>query len=71
MDIIIYIAIFLITAVIFTFVGILVRKKIAESKLNSAENEAKQILDRAKIEAENNKKEEIFKAKSPGAEPVH
>ncbi len=63
MDIIIYIAIFLITAVIFTFVGILVRKKIAESKLKSAENEAKQIIERAKIEAENNKKEEIFKAK--------
>lgn len=63
MDIIIYIAIFLITAVVFTFVGILVRKKIAESKLKSAENEAKQIIERAKIEAENNKKEEIFKAK--------
>ena len=63
MDLMINIAVFLITAVVFTFVGIFVRKKIAESKLNSAENEAKQILDRAKIEAENNKKEEIFKAK--------
>ena len=63
MDLIINIAVFLITAVVFTFVGIFVRKKIAESKLNSAENEAKQILDRARIEAENNKKEEIFKAK--------
>ena len=63
MDIIIYIAIFLITAIIFTFVGILIRKKVAESKLKSAEDEAKQILERAKIEAENNKKEEIFKAK--------
>ena len=63
MDIIIYIAIFLITAVIFTFVGFTIRKKIAESKLRSAENEANQIIERAKIEAENNKKEEIFKAK--------
>ena len=63
LDIIIYIAIFLITAIIFTFVGILIRKKVAESKLKSAEDEAKQILERAKIEAENNKKEEIFKAK--------
>ena len=63
MDIIINIAVFLITAVIFTFVGIAIRKKIAESKLQSAENEAKQIIERAKIEAENNKKEEIFKAK--------
>ena len=63
MDIIINIAIFLIAAVIFTFVGVYLRKKIAESKLRSAENEAKQILERAKIEAENSKKEEIFKAK--------
>ena len=63
MDLIINIAVFLITAIVFTFVGIFVRKKIAESKLETAENEAKQIIDRAKIEAENNKKEEIFKAK--------
>lgn len=63
MQFIIYIAIFLITAVIFTFVGFIIRKKIAESKLKSAENEANQIIERAKIEAENNKKEEIFKAK--------
>ena len=63
MDIIINIAVFLIAAVIFTFVGVYLRKRIAESKLRSAENEAKQILERAKIEAENSKKEEIFKAK--------
>ena len=63
MDLIINIAIFLITAIVFTFVGIFVRKKIAESKLKSAESEAKQIIEMAKIEAENNKKEEIFKAK--------
>ena len=63
MDIIIYIAIFLITAIVFTFVGMFARKKIAESKFKSAENEAKQIIEMAKIEAENNKKEEIFKAK--------
>ena len=63
MQFIIYFAIFLITAVIFTFVGFIMRKKIAESKLKSAENEANQIIERAKIEAENNKREEIFKAK--------
>ena len=63
MDIVINIAIFLITAIVFTFVGVLIRKKIAESKLKSAENEAKRILEMAKVEAENNKKEEIFKAK--------
>ena len=59
---IIYIAIFLITAVIFTAVGIIVRKKTAESKIQSAEQEAKRILDSAKQEAENKKKEEIFNA---------
>ena len=63
MDIVINIAVFLISAVIFTFVGMMVRKKIAESKMQSAENEAKKILEMANIEAENKKKEEIFKAK--------
>ncbi len=63
MDIIINIAVFLISAVIFTFVGVAIRKKIAESKMESAENEAKKILEMANIEAENRKKEEIFKAK--------
>ena len=63
MDIVINIAVFLISAVIFTFVGMVVRKKIAESKMQSAESEAKKILEMANIEAENKKKEEIFKAK--------
>ena len=63
MDIIINIAVFLISAVIFTFVGFFLRKKIAESKLESAENEAKRILDLAAKDAENKKKEEIIKAK--------
>ena len=63
MDIVINIAVFLISAVIFTFVGIYARKKIAESKMESAEKEAKKILEMAGIEAENKKKEEIFKAK--------
>ena len=63
MDIVINIAVFLVSAVIFTFVGMQVRKKIAESKMESAEKEAKKILEMANIEAENKKKEEIFKAK--------
>ena len=63
MDIMINIAVFLISAVIFTFVGIFIRKKIAESKMKSAENEAKQIIEMAQKEAENKKKEEIFNAK--------
>ena len=63
MEIVIYIALFLISAVIFTFVGIAIRKKTAESKIGSAEQEAKRIIDQAQIEAETKKKEEIVKAK--------
>ena len=63
MQIVIYIAIFLISALIFTFVGIQIRKKISESKLGSAENEAKRIIEEAQKEAESKKKEEILKAK--------
>ena len=62
-NIIINIAVFLISAVIFSFVGYIMRKRIAESKLRVAEEEAKRIIDSAVKEAENRKKEEIFKAK--------
>ena len=55
---IITIAVFLVSAVIFTFVGFLLRKKIAESKMESAEREAKRIIESATREAENRKKEE-------------
>ena len=63
MNIVIIIASILISAVVFTFVGIALRKKTAESKIGSAETEAKKILELANKEAENRKKEEIFKAK--------
>ena len=63
MEFVIYIAIFLVSAVVFTSVGIAIRKKIAESKVGSAENEAKRIIELAQKEAENKRKEEIFKAK--------
>ena len=63
MQIVINIAIFLVSAIIFTFVGMAIRKKVAESKLGSAEEEAKKIINLAQKEAENKKKEEIFKAK--------
>ncbi len=63
MDLIINIAVFLIAAIIFTFVGMFLRKKTAESKMKSAENEAQRIIEMANKEAENRKKEEIFKAK--------
>lgn len=45
------------------FAGMAYRKKVAESKIQGAENEAKRVVELAKIEAENLKKEEIFKAK--------
>ncbi|MCI8291128.1 MAG: ribonuclease Y [Clostridia bacterium] len=53
----------LISAAIFIPLGITIRKRIAESKIQSAENEAKRLLENVKIEAENTKREEIFKAK--------
>ena len=63
MEIVIIIATVLISAIIFIPIGVAIRKKIAESKIKGAENEAKQILELANKEAENKKKEEIFKAK--------
>jgi len=63
MDLGINIAVFLISAIIFTFVGMYMRKRIAESKMQSAENEAKKIIEKAQIDAENKKKEQIVNAK--------
>jgi len=63
MNIIIIIATILISGAIFIPIGIIIRKKIAESKIQSAESEAKKIIEIANKEAENKKKEEIFKAK--------
>ena len=59
---------FIIAAILISFAigvpaGMAYRKKIAESKIQGAENEAKRLVDLAKIEAENLKKAEIFKAK--------
>ncbi len=61
--VLIVVATVLISAVIFVPVGIRLRKKIAESKIQSAEKEAEKILEKSKVEAENLKKEEIIKAK--------
>ncbi len=61
--ILIIIATFLVSAVIFIPVGVYIRKKIAESKIQSAESEARRLLENVKIEAENMKKEELIKAK--------
>ena len=59
----IIIATSLISAVIFIPIGGLIRKKVAESKIQSAEAEAKRLMESVKIEAENLKKEELIKAK--------
>ena len=63
MNSLIIIATFLISIAIGIFVGMTLRKKIAESKIDSAEKEAKRLVDLAKVEAENMRKEEIIKAK--------
>ena len=63
MTIVIVVAAVLISLAIGIPIGMAYRKKIAESKIQGAENEAKRLVDLAKIEAENLKKEEIFKAK--------
>ena len=63
MDILIIVAAVLISLAIGILVGMVIRKKIAESKIDGAEQEAKRLVELAKIEAENLKKEGIFKAK--------
>lgn len=54
---------FLISAAVCIPVGMVVRKKTAESKIKGAESEAARILANAQKEAENARKEEILKAK--------
>ena len=63
METLIIVAAILISLAIGLLIGMFIRKKIAESKIESAEQEAKRLVELAKIEAENLKKEEIFKAK--------
>ncbi len=63
MNIGIIIAAVLISLAIGILVGIAYRKKVAESKINGAEEEAKKIVNMAKIEAENLKKAKIIEAK--------
>ena len=63
MNTVVIIATFLISIAIGIFLGMFLRKRIAESKIQGAELEAKRLVDLAKVEAENIKKEEIIKAK--------
>ena len=48
---------FVVAAVIFFYIGIAYRKKIAESTVNSAEEQAKRIIEDSKKDAERTKKE--------------
>ena len=61
--VIIIVATILVSAVVFIPMGVKIRKKTAESKIQSAEKEAKRIMDNVKIEAENARKEELIRAK--------
>ena len=63
MEPLIIVAAVLISLAIGIFAGMTIRKKVAESKIESAEQESKRLVELAKIEAENLKKEEIIKAK--------
>lgn len=63
MNIIIIIAAVLISLAIGILIGMVYRKKVAESKIQGAENEAKRLIDLAKKEAQNLKKEEILRLK--------
>ena len=63
MDILIIVAAVLISLAIGAIIGMAMRKKIAESKIESAEQESKKIVSMAKIEAENLKKAKIIEAK--------
>ena len=56
MNILIIVAAVLISLAIGIPIGITYRKKVAESKIQSAEKEAKRLVELAKIEAENMKK---------------
>ena len=61
--VLIIVATLLISAVIFIPVGVFIRKKIAETKIQTAEREASRIIENGKIEAENLKKEGLINAK--------
>lgn len=62
-QVIITIAISLVTALIGAWIGFLIRKSIAEAKISSAEQAAEQIIEGAKKEADALKKETVVEAK--------
>jgi ribonucrease Y len=62
-EVIITIAISLVTGLIGAWIGFLIRKSIAEAKISSAEQAAEQIIEGAKKEADALKKETVVEAK--------
>ncbi|MFA9456019.1 ribonuclease Y [Halalkalibacter sp. AB-rgal2] len=62
-DVILFSALLVVSAIVFAVVGYLVRKSIAEAKITSAEFAAKQIVEDAKRDAETSKKEAILEVK--------
>ena len=54
---------FAVAGVIFFYVGVNYRKKVAEAAVESAEQQAKKIVEDSKVEAERIKKEAILQAK--------
>ena len=57
------VVVFLVTSVIFFWFGIVYRKKLAETKIGSAEAEASKILEEAKKNAEGERREALLQAK--------
>lgn len=61
--VIVSVSAFVVAAIAFFFVGVSYRKKIAEAAVNSAEEQAKRIIEDGKKDAERLKKEAILQAK--------
>ncbi|MDF2660795.1 MAG: ribonuclease [Paenibacillus sp.] len=63
MDIVITIVIALVVGAICFGIGYFIRKSLAEAKISSAEEAARQLIEAAKKEAEAQKKEAVLEAK--------
>ena len=63
MDVIIPIITGVVCAIVFGLLGFILRKKVSEAKIGSAEREAKRIVDEAAKEAENSKKDAVLEAR--------
>ena len=59
----IIVATFLISAAICIPLGMVIRKRVAESKIQSAEAEARKLIENVKIESENLRKQQLVEAK--------